>query len=149
MGRFWSILFLMVPILGVLCFVWPMLDLWPMQRHWLPENVNDHGGVIDNLFYFILVLTGVLVARLGAFDRGRFGRCLVRVLVFVKVLGKHVKIIVVLVITFSIVFRSVRLLPLGCLYDLVHLAVEDDLPMSKLVPTLILLHVHGWVVVGC
>jgi cytochrome c oxidase subunit 2 len=59
-GRFWSILFLLVPVLGVLCFVWPMLDLWPMQGHWLPENVNDHGGVIDNLFYFILVLTGVI-----------------------------------------------------------------------------------------
>ena len=60
MGRFWSILFLLVPILGVGCFAWAMLDLWPMQRHWLPSNVNDHGRVIDNLFMFILWLTGIL-----------------------------------------------------------------------------------------
>jgi cytochrome c oxidase subunit II len=31
-----------------------------MQGHWLPENINDHGQVIDNLFMFILVLTGII-----------------------------------------------------------------------------------------
>lgn len=65
MGRFWSILFLMVPVVGVGLFVWPMADLWPMQGHWLPENVNDHGQVIDNLFMFILVLTGVIFVITG------------------------------------------------------------------------------------
>ncbi len=65
MGRFWSILFLMVPVVGVGLFVWPMADLWPMQGHWLPENVNDHGQVIDNLFLFILVLTGVIFIATG------------------------------------------------------------------------------------
>jgi cytochrome c oxidase subunit 2 len=59
-GRFWSILFLLVPILGVGTFVWAMADLWPMQGHWLPVNINDHGQVIDDLFIFILVLTGVI-----------------------------------------------------------------------------------------
>ena len=53
-------LFLLVPIFGVGCFVWAMADWWPMQGHWLPENINAHGGVIDNLFMFILVLTGVI-----------------------------------------------------------------------------------------
>ncbi len=65
MGRFWSILFLMVPVLGVAIFVWPMADLWPLEGHWLPENVNDHGVVIDNLFLFILVLTGVIFIATG------------------------------------------------------------------------------------
>lgn len=65
MGRFWSILFLLVPVLGVACFVWPMLDLWPMRGHWLPANINDHGAVIDNLFLFILVLTGVIFVATG------------------------------------------------------------------------------------
>lgn len=65
MGRFWSILFLMVPVLGVGSFVWAMADLWPMEGHWLPENVNDHGNVIDNLFMFILVLTGILFIATG------------------------------------------------------------------------------------
>jgi cytochrome c oxidase subunit II len=64
-GRFWSLLFLMVPIVGVGIFVWAMADLWPMQGHWLPENINAHGGVIDSLFLFILVLTGVIFVATG------------------------------------------------------------------------------------
>jgi cytochrome c oxidase subunit 2 len=64
-GRFWSILFLLVPILGVGCFVWAMADLWPMQGHWLPVNINDHGQVIDSLFMFILVLTGIIFVATG------------------------------------------------------------------------------------
>ena len=68
MGRFWSLLFLAVPVLGVLCFVCALANLWPMSGgafsfpadHWLPENINDHGHVIDDLFMFILYLTGVI-----------------------------------------------------------------------------------------
>jgi cytochrome c oxidase subunit 2 len=59
-GRFWSILFLLVPVLGVLAFVLPMADIWPFQGHWLPQDVSANGYVIDNLFYFILILTGVI-----------------------------------------------------------------------------------------
>jgi cytochrome c oxidase subunit 2 len=59
-GRFWTFLFLMVPVLGVGSFVWAMAGWWPMAGHWLPANVNLHGGVIDSLFLFILVLTGVI-----------------------------------------------------------------------------------------
>jgi cytochrome c oxidase subunit 2 len=59
-GRFWSILFLLVPVLGVGSFVWAMAGWWPMAGHWLPENINPHGAVIDSLFMFILVLTGVI-----------------------------------------------------------------------------------------
>jgi cytochrome c oxidase subunit 2 len=58
-------LFLLVPVLGVGCFVWPMADLWPMQGHWLPEDVSTHGHVIDGLFMFILVLTGVIFIATG------------------------------------------------------------------------------------
>jgi cytochrome c oxidase subunit 2 len=50
----------MVPIFGVGIFVWAMAGWWPMAGHWLPENINAHGGVIDSLFMFILVLTGVI-----------------------------------------------------------------------------------------
>ncbi len=68
MGRFWSILFLTVPVLGVLTFVCAIADIWPMsggafafpRNNWLPENINDHGHVIDSLFTFILYLTAVL-----------------------------------------------------------------------------------------
>jgi cytochrome c oxidase subunit II len=66
-GRFWSLLFLLVPILGVGSFVWAMADWWPMRGHWLPENINAHGGVIDSLFMFILYLTGIIfIATTGA-----------------------------------------------------------------------------------
>jgi cytochrome c oxidase subunit 2 len=43
-----------------------MADLWPMQRHWLPEDISDHGAVIDNLFLFILYLTGIIFIATGA-----------------------------------------------------------------------------------
>jgi len=59
-GRFWSLLFLLVPILGVGVFVWAMNGWWPMQGHWLPQNINPSGQVIDNLFLFIMYLTGVI-----------------------------------------------------------------------------------------
>jgi cytochrome c oxidase subunit 2 len=54
------LLFLLVPILGVAVFVWAMAGWWPMQGHWLPRNINPSGEVIDNLFLFILYLTGVI-----------------------------------------------------------------------------------------
>lgn len=60
MGRFWSFVFLLVPVLGVGVFIWAMADLWPLQGHWLPANINGHGQVIDDLFLFILVLTGLI-----------------------------------------------------------------------------------------
>jgi cytochrome c oxidase subunit 2 len=62
------LLFLMVPVLGTLSFVCAIFDVWPMsggsfsfpKGHWLPENINDHGYMIDTLFMFILYLTGVI-----------------------------------------------------------------------------------------
>jgi cytochrome c oxidase subunit II len=64
-GRFWSLLFLMVPVLGVGIFVWAIAGWWPIQNHWLPENINDHGHVIDSLFNFILYLTGAIFIATG------------------------------------------------------------------------------------
>lgn len=68
MGRFWSLMFLMVPVLGVLTFVCAIANIWPMSGgtlsfpadHWLPKDVSENGGVIDNLFHFIMYLTGVI-----------------------------------------------------------------------------------------
>lgn len=55
MGRLWSLLFLLVPILGVACFVWA-----PFNQHWLPRDISEHGHTIDHLFLFCLILTGVV-----------------------------------------------------------------------------------------
>ena len=52
-GLFWSLLFLAVPIFGVITFaVAPAYDIW------LPKDVSEHGASVDGLFYFILWLTG-------------------------------------------------------------------------------------------
>jgi len=64
-GRLWSLFFLGVPILGVASFVFAIADIWPLQGHWLPANINDHGGVIDSLFMFILYLTGAIFIGTG------------------------------------------------------------------------------------
>ncbi len=65
-GRFWSLLFLMVPVLGVLVFVFAASpDSKPFLDHWLPLNINEQGYVIDDLFMFILYLTGVILIVTG------------------------------------------------------------------------------------
>jgi cytochrome c oxidase subunit 2 len=65
----------MVPVLGIVAFILPMANLWPFNGgrmsfgtdHWLPENINDHGQVIDSLFMFILYLTGfIFIGTAGA-----------------------------------------------------------------------------------
>ena len=55
MGKFWSLLFLLVPVLGVACFA-----VAPWYKIWLPSDVSEHGHMIDHLFYFILWLTAVV-----------------------------------------------------------------------------------------
>ncbi|MCO6457495.1 MAG: cytochrome c oxidase subunit II [Pirellulaceae bacterium] len=65
MGRLWSLLFLLVPVLGTLVFVLAMADIGPLYKHWLPLNANSHGGIIDSLFLFILGLTGVIFVGTG------------------------------------------------------------------------------------
>ena len=60
MGRFWSLLFLSVPILGVAAFVFAVIPGGIFANHWLPEDISQHGAVIDDLFMFIMYLTGVV-----------------------------------------------------------------------------------------
>lgn len=65
MGRFWSLLFLLVPVLGVAMFVMAIMNVYPIAGHWLPRDVSEHGHVIDGLFYFILYLTGAVFIATG------------------------------------------------------------------------------------
>ncbi len=55
MNRFWTILFLLVPILGVATFM-----VAPAFDHSLPADYSEHGHQIDGLYYFILYLTGIV-----------------------------------------------------------------------------------------
>jgi cytochrome c oxidase subunit 2 len=76
-NRFWGFLFLLVPLLGVGSFVLAMLDVWPMQGLWLPENLSESGKQIDHLWYvshticaIILLVTG-LVLSIAVWRYGR------------------------------------------------------------------------------
>lgn len=55
MSRFWTFVFLLVPILGVWLFWWA-----PGAGYDMPRDVSAHGYMIDHLYYFILGLTGVV-----------------------------------------------------------------------------------------
>jgi cytochrome c oxidase subunit 2 len=66
----------MVPVLGVGCFVCAMagidlripfsgITILPFHDHWLPKDVSADGVVIDNLFNFILFLTGAIFIGTG------------------------------------------------------------------------------------
>ncbi len=70
MGKFWSILFLLVPVLGVAVFVLAASNtsipwLWPFKDHWFPKDVSANGFVIDGIFNFILYLTGAIFIGTG------------------------------------------------------------------------------------
>ena len=55
MRSFWALLFLMVPVFGVVAFV-----LSAISTHaWLPENISSTGKDIDHLFNVILLITGI------------------------------------------------------------------------------------------
>ena len=65
MGRFWSLLFLLVPILGVAVFALAATDTWPFQNTWFPEDISERGYIIDGLFNFIMYLTGAIFIATG------------------------------------------------------------------------------------
>lgn len=53
-NKFWSIVFLLVPVLGCAVFL-----AAPYFNHWLPRDVSEHGRAIDHLFMFTLWVTGI------------------------------------------------------------------------------------------
>ena len=72
MNRFWSWLFLLVPIGGVATFV-----AAPYFNIWLPRDISEHGHTIDSLFMFILYLTGtvfVITQLVLSYFSWKFGR---------------------------------------------------------------------------
>lgn len=64
MGRFWSLVFLSIPILGVAIFIWSAMGWYPLEGHWFPERVVANSS-IDHLFYVILALTGIVFVGTG------------------------------------------------------------------------------------
>ncbi|MGC4003465.1 MAG: cytochrome c oxidase subunit II transmembrane domain-containing protein [Pirellulales bacterium] len=67
MSKLWSIMALMVVVFGVLTFVVADQTWFWAKPMTLPADYSAHGKTIDNLYYFILALTGVVfVATEGA-----------------------------------------------------------------------------------
>ncbi|MFK7768893.1 MAG: cytochrome c oxidase subunit II [Mariniblastus sp.] len=79
MSRFWSILFFLVPVLGVATFLMAMWGVTPFESAWLPKSLSESGDTIDQLFNgihllsaFILLGTGLTIAfALWKFDHRR------------------------------------------------------------------------------
>ncbi len=63
--RSWALLFLLIPILGVLVFAVAASNSWPLQDHWFPEDISRDGHIIDGLFNFIMYLTGAIFVGTG------------------------------------------------------------------------------------
>lgn len=65
MSRFWSILFFLVPILGVGTFLMSTFDIAPFEGTGLPASFSDAGDSIDRLFNGIHVLAAVILLGTG------------------------------------------------------------------------------------
>ena len=67
MNRFWGILFLLVPILGVGTCIMAAYNVWPLEGCWFPENYSKQGETIDFLSNAAHVLCGVILLGTGLF----------------------------------------------------------------------------------
>jgi hypothetical protein len=65
MGRVWSILFFLVPILAIVTFLMAMYGVTPLETAWLPKSFSDAGDTIDQLFNGIHLLSAVILLGTG------------------------------------------------------------------------------------
>ncbi len=66
-NRFWSILFLLVPVLGVgACFM-AAFNIWPLENCWYPVNYSVQGETIDFLSDAVHLLCAVILVGTGVF----------------------------------------------------------------------------------
>ncbi len=65
MNRLWSLLFLLVPVLGVLLVVGAAANVVPLHQSWLPEQIGPRAAAVDGLFNLIHVIIGVVFALTG------------------------------------------------------------------------------------
>lgn len=65
MGRFWSLLFLLVPVLGTALFLIGIFARSGPLALWFPENINPLAVEIDRLHDIILALIGIVFVGTG------------------------------------------------------------------------------------
>ena len=62
MNRFWSVLFLLVPVLGIASVLMAMYGVAPLESAWLPKSLSQAGDTIDQLFNGIHLLSAFILA---------------------------------------------------------------------------------------
>ena len=62
MNRFWSVLFLLVPVLGIASILMAMYGVAPLESAWLPKSLSQAGDTIDQLFNGIHLLAAFILA---------------------------------------------------------------------------------------
>ena len=65
MNRFWSLIFLLIPVLGLAAFVFAIMGWWPLAGAWLPENFSETGNAIDGLFSIVHGVTAFFFIGFG------------------------------------------------------------------------------------
>lgn len=66
MGRFWSLLFFLVPVLGIASFVWAaFIPQGILAGVWMPEALSDDAREIDFLSNAVTVLLGIVFVGTG------------------------------------------------------------------------------------
>jgi len=65
MNRFWSILFFLVPILGVGICLMSALGIPPLEHTWLPADISKSGADIDFAFNMVMWIIGIVFVGTG------------------------------------------------------------------------------------
>jgi len=66
LDRFWSLLFLAVPVLGLLIVLGAVFDIG-LHNAWLPESIGPRAEGIDHLFNLFHIIIGVVFVGTGLF----------------------------------------------------------------------------------
>lgn len=65
MNRFWSILFFLVPILGVGICLMSAFGIYPLEHTWLPADISESGKDIDFAFNLVMWIIGIVFVGTG------------------------------------------------------------------------------------
>ncbi|MEC9093657.1 MAG: cytochrome c oxidase subunit II, partial [Planctomycetota bacterium] len=67
MNRFWSILFFLVPLLGIGVCLCSAFAIYPFHGTWLPSDISETGKDIDRAFLVVMWIIGVTFLGTGLY----------------------------------------------------------------------------------
>lgn len=67
MNRFWSVLFYLVPILGIGVCLFSAFGVFPFEGTWLPVDISESGKDIDRAFLVVMWIIGIVFLGTGIF----------------------------------------------------------------------------------